>query len=816
MLNKKHIFLPYFIVAIFALTIGLYFRLYPLLSHVPGDSSEKATVLVLSKLKATVVHNVNATHPNLPAKEKNILIKKEFDKLLHDERDNVRKTIDKASQNIQQASPTSKRPPYLLASDSYYYYGLTKNIDQQGHLGGPVKGSKYLNSKMLTPVGHWEPFTLHPYVGYGIYAILKFFNPDISLMYAVSFTPLLITALALIPFVFICYFFALRPIVTFTGAVFFLLAPIFIKRSTFAWYDNDPYNILFPLTILAFLFAGMKSSGKMRYVYGFLTSLSILGYALFWQGWVFLFAIVLISGITMLLYNHFVLRQKSTTKSLITYFSVVAVGSFLAVSFVFGIQEFFVLFAEGWKALKNFLAPQLSPWPDLYISVSELKKSSLKEIIELTGGWLFFTVALLGLTAEGWRSRKESPFKVITITVFLVTSILISFGAQRFAMLCLVPLSLAFPLGLKKVTATFFEDNKIKKVAVTFFLVCLCLLPIRHIHGTVRSLLNPIFNETWEKTLVKINKETPENSVINTWWPPGHFIKSMAQRRVTFDGATINVPQAYWMANVFLSQSEEEALGLLRMLNNSGNGAAEYLQSLGFGLPETIFMLKEITKIDSSKARALLTKVIPDTKNIDHLLKLTHTSPPPSYFMIYNEFVENNLQLAFIGKWNFKQIAAINADTELFKKIPKRNSPAYVQFLWQLAGGPTKYSGPLAQLGQSDDTVIFAENVMIDLKTKACRINSAKYGQGIPQSIFYSNGNKVVEKKFKDGNLPYSLILAKEKGRYISVLMDRSLAQSLLMRLYYFNGQGLKHFKPFSKEIDLTGRTQIDVYEVMF
>ena len=39
--------------------------------------------------------------------------------------------------------------------------------------------------------------------------------------------------------------------------------------------------------------------------------------------------------------------------------------------------------------------------------------------------------------------------------------------------------------------------------------------------------------------------DNPENSIITTWWPPGHFIKSMAQRRVTFDGATINFPQAY-------------------------------------------------------------------------------------------------------------------------------------------------------------------------------------------------------------------------------------------------------------------------------
>ena len=35
-----------------------------------------------------------------------------------------------------------------------------------------------------------------------------------------------------------------------------------------------------------------------------------------------------------------------------------------------------------------------------------------------------------------------------------------------------------------------------------------------------------------------------------------------------------------------------------------------------------------------------------------------------------------------------------------------------------------------------------------------------------------------------------------------------------MVTLYFFDGKGLKYFRPFAKEKDLTRRTQIFVYEV--
>ena len=138
---------------------------------------------------------------------------------------------------------------------------------------------------------------------------------------------------------------------------------------------------------------------------------------------------------------------------------------------------------------------------------------------------------------------------------------LITRGALRFAILLLVPLSIFFLFGLENIILgieNFFKRQgplKSHKAVPKFFAALLCTLltifPVKGIHQSIQSILNPIFNETWEKTLLKVQEISPEESIINAWWPPGHFIKAIAHRRVTFDGATINFPQAYWMANVF-------------------------------------------------------------------------------------------------------------------------------------------------------------------------------------------------------------------------------------------------------------------------
>ncbi len=853
--TRFKIFIQYSLIGLIVAVIGTYVRLYPLYNFTSTDISEKTTLLILSQVRSKIASQVQQQQPLASPQEKALLTKKLFDEVIREEGQNLRKAIDAASLEIQKNSDAAAQRPYLLASDSFYYYKLTQNIETKGAISDTVKGSKYLNKLMLAPKGHWEPLNLHPYIGYFVYKTQKIFNPSVDMMQAVSFTPLIIAALCLIPFLFICYKLHCQPLVSFISALFFFLAPIFVKRSTFGWYDNDPYSTLFPLCILACFFQGLtylKKSPPLkglplsakadrtntgsypvprRKVFGAatFTALFMLLYSLFWQGWVFLFAVIFISSVLIIIHNLLFGRFLYDIKKLWQYLLGICLGGFLLISIVFGINEFFVLFVEGWKALKNFMAPQLSLWPDIYISVSELHKGSLSYIIEHTGGIFFFCVALIGWLRYIFRQKRPDQrdvlYETIVIGVFFVMSFMITLGAQRFVLLCLIPLSLMFALGVQFLAQTLFSlshkkfqykgkiERTVNAIIITLFLLG-SAIPYIRIQNSIQSLLNPIYNDTWHKILTTIREKTPSNSIINTWWPPGHFIKATAHRAVTFDGATINFPQAYWMANVFLSESETEALGLIRMLNNSGNDAADYLhKELGLPLSISVQALKEITRKSRNEARTLLQKGF-DSSTATHILSLTHSKPPPSYCLVYKEFVDANLQLGFFGKWNFRSIEEINKNPQLLKKVPSANSKEYVDFIWNLVGGPFKYSSPLGLISENENKLLFDGNVTIDKTTKACRVLSDKYGKGTPQNIFYMENGLFTEKTFPEANLPFSVVLYRQEKNYNIILLDERLAKSLLIRLYFFEGQGLRYFKLFDEESDLTGRNKIYVYEI--
>ncbi len=820
----------YILIGIIALSLGLYFRLYALFSNTTSEASEKATVLVLAQLKATVTKQVSLENPSGNRLEKNRLIKKRFDELLRAEKENVRKTIDRVAKEIDEKSApaSSNKTPYLLESDPYDYYNLTENIVETGTISDTIKGSKYLNKLMMAPHGYYEPLNLNPYVGYFIYRAIKLFNPAIPLMYAVAFTPIVVTVFTIIPFILLCHQLRCHPLINFVGSVFFLLAPIFIKRSSFGWYDNDPYNAFFPLAILYCLFQGIHGPDhfKQKLCWAAAESLLMVAYAFFWQGWVYLFSLIILGGIAIILYNHILLKKFSSTKNLLIYFTAVFLISFAGIAVVFGIEDFFVLFKEGGDALQKFLAPQLSLWPDMYISVGELSKASWKELAEFTGGFLVLTVSLLGLFSRMIESLHkkdaEASGPMIILALFAGSSIYLTLGAQRFAFLCLIPLSLLFPVGLQQIFV--LVNQRVAKVVhrlaaqqfiLTLLALGLVILPVVRAYQTTPSLLNRIFNETWEKALTKIKNETPPNAIVNSWWPPGHFIKAIAKRRVTFDGATINKPQAYWMANVFLTDNENEALGYLRMLNDSADEAVEYLQSLGFPLSVCVEKLKMIAPLDQEHAQESLTGFLkPD--QISHLLNLTHSLPPPSYLLVYNELMEKNLILSFSDRWNFQKVEAINKNPEMIQQIPKRKSKEYVEFLWQIAGGPLRASETLSQLGTRGDVLLFEQGVMVDLKNMTCQINSQKFGKGSPQEIIFLNEHDVVYQKLPDANLSYDLVLLEDNNHYSCMLMDRRLSHSLLTKLYFFDGKGLTHFRPFCHEKDLTGRTRIDVFEIIW
>ncbi|MBF0569680.1 MAG: hypothetical protein HQL18_02760 [Candidatus Omnitrophica bacterium] len=818
---QKMPWLPWIIVGILVSVLGLYVRLYPLRKNVTSDASEKATVLVINRVRAMIAQKVMARYPDLAPDKRNALIQQKFNEVFKNDQAQFRKIIDQVDDQILTKSP--REMPYLLESDSYYYLDLTENVLAKGDVSDSVRGSKFFNPLMLAPLGFWEVHTWHPYVAAWVYRTVRLLQPQAELMYAVAFTSPILSVLIVAAFLFAAWAIGCQWPTAFISSIFFSLAPIYLKRSTYGWFDNDPYNVLFPLLTLGFLFLAVKNLDKIRkvLVFGALSAATIIFYSRFWSGWPFL-PIVLSIGIVAVLLTDTFLIKRSPIKRMIALPGMVIGGMLVGIFLMYGGQQFIEIFAQAYDGFLKLTKQHFNEWPDLFIIVGELKSASLSEIIELTGGPIMFFGALAGILIalkQTIQKRTRTAYPVIILAAFFAVTVVITLSAQRFAILCLIPTSLLFAYALQQLWqwgSLKLSNLRPVKYLLAAGLFSTTLIPIIFSLATIQILLNPIFNSAWERALLKLRDYSPKNSIVDTWWAPGHFVKGIARRAVNFDGATINGEQAYWLNRVYLSQSEREALGLLRMMNTSSNKAAEYLQSIGWQLSRAVPLLREITARDKNEARDYLKDLL-TSEQTEKLLALTHGTPPPSYMLIYHENVDGNVLLAYLGKWNFEKVEKLNSNPQLLKQIPPRNSKDYIRFLWNLVGGPYRQSAPLNTISQSGTKFLFDQGIEIDTATMETTIHSAQYGQGIPESIFYLDGDEVKEKRLANANLSYSVLLLKpSKGAPRCVLMDHELANSLIMKLYYFDGKGLKYFKPFAKESDLTERTKVFIYQVLW
>jgi dolichyl-diphosphooligosaccharide--protein glycosyltransferase len=812
-MNKKLIFWQWAAAWLILAILSCYIRLYPLRSHMWDDAHEQATLLVIYHIKQTFLQQILSEAPNMPPALANHMAEEKLNETIHTDNQKFKEAIEKTTIALAHQPGAAPQKIYLLESDPYDFYNLTENIVNKGRIADIIKGSKYFNPLMCAPFGFWQPFTLHPYWGFIIYKTFQLFDPNIPLMSAVAYTPLLTYLIIIIAFLWVCRILNYSVIASFVGALFLIMAPINLKRGALGWYRTDPYNILFPLLLLGILFLALRPASKRDgFLWAVIFGLTLGVYALFWQGWGLLFFMGTACALSAAAFNFFIKKDKTHTRQNLLFIAIFIGATLLVVSMCFSFHDFFILFKEGFGELRKFTHRGLDLWPNLFMAVGELEKISLASITASAGGPIFILLALGGwfysLRLAIQNFPQSRTVDTIILTIFLIVTLALSLHGERFVLFATIPLSVLAAAATHR-----FASLKSVGLPLAGLLTALILFSANR---DIRTILTPIFNSTWDEALTKVKTDSPPDSIVNTWWAPGHFIKAIAHRSVPFDGASLDQGAVgYWMANMFLSQDEKQARGILRMLNTSGNHAADFLVKCGLKLSDATTLLLAIASENTSEAAQTLKGIISDDQ-IHTLLSMTHGKNPHSYVLVYTELVDDNLMLAFTGRWNIKKIEEINANPEMLKDVPPLNSPDFINYLWGTMGGPPKYSDALPLLGQDRNQLVFRENLTIDLNTMDAKIQSPQYGEGQPASVFYLKDGKVMEHENPDGNLNYSVVLYQDDGQYVARLMDHPLANSLIMKLYYFDGQGLQYFKPLILSHDLTGRTRIKVFKVIY
>jgi|GEM_PF-554493 len=831
-MNKIKKILP---LVIFLIVLGLnvHLRLFP--AYFP--QLKKRASLNTEKLLLTRAHDfVQKQYPDY-----NPLIKEEIiKKIIREGKKNkaaFKAEADKEYRRLKDQYQDENQQTYLLEVDPYCRLRFTRLILENGYPGDNLVGRQAYDSFMLAPEGSPVPrYQFLYYFSAFSYKASLFIFPSLTLEKFVFYLPVfLVMVFCTVLYLFCRYFFS--KLAGVFAVLFIGLSPVFINRSCAGWFDQDVFNVLWPILIVWVLVLGIRKQSFLSITKYSLLASALLGlYAFTWVGWWFIFAVIIAFFIS-LLFNNLCLyfrdwkmfREKSFPY--LTAFFVFSAGSVIFCLAIAGTEPFSFLYQSLIKNLGLGKSLSASIWPSVLYTVSELKGGSPKDIPLYTGGWIIFMLSLLSLL---WIYLKEKRGQKSELVLLLSYWIFVMFFASlkgvRFTQFLFVPLGIFLSAAL--VEAWQLLVLKLKKVADLKLRIIVAVsaagaigfivfLPIQRGFNQANIQI-PMVNDRWYDFMKQINQNTPQNSIINSWWDYGNYFKELAKRRTIVDPQAQDAPITYWMARVFLSDSEEEALRILRMVNNSSDALFDQVNTFFPDDFALVAFLDKILKSEPSKVDAIFSEYrIP--KGLAKKIKeaVFFKEPAPAYLFVDSDMIYKMAAISFLGNWDFARVyilknkkipEAIVLDKlmKVFAMEPEAAEKLYQEVsLSKTSAGinevvSRKWMFPL-YVGKGNEeagVVYFSNGVSLDLNRLRAKIFDPQQSVFKNLSfVFIFDGKNLTYQELDDYNSPRftsgGFFFKGDHGWECIGVSDKALGQSLFSRLIFTKAKNSKYFEPF-------------------
>jgi len=340
-------------------------------------------------------------------------------------------------------------------------------------------------------------------------------------------------------------------------------------------------------------------------------------------------------------------------------------------AFMGGIVAFFV----GWLGLLVLMLPRRGwQWWHFVVLIAgnylyrylltapQLSRAVLVGLLALP---LAVAMALCAFTDEGAAETEQGA--ALTIVLWFVAALFLSFDGLRFVMLLVPPFAIACAAAIGRlygwlVAQAAAIDRRYARVAAPVLFVglaALALPPLRAGYATARTY-RPRINDAWWETLEKLRDETPPDAVVNTWWDYGYWVKFVAERRVSADGGSLQTHILHWLGRALGAADERESIGLLRMLDCGSDatpepegrtGALGRLIAHGSSDAAARSMVVKLASMDRDEARAHLTANGWSEEAATDVLAASHCPPPPAYLVLSTALITQRAWWP-LGRWD--------------------------------------------------------------------------------------------------------------------------------------------------------------------
>ncbi len=848
---------------VFLLLIPMFLSLWITLSPIDLPISDQwAANSVQSAYRQQIAAQINQQYPNLPPENRNTLIDRQMEQILKEQKATYDAQVEQVSQQFKAHWQDENGYIYMPDIDTYFYLRYARNIVEKGMYGDERRDGEEWDDHMLAPLGHQPRKSLHPYVMAYLYKIMHPFNSKITIMQAAGYYPIVFLLMALVAAFFIGYRLA-GEVGGLVSAMILLINPTVLSKTIFGHSDTDAYQIFFPLAIIwAFIEAYRADDIKKKVGLSALTGLLMGIYSFAWEGWWYLFdflgaaiaiTLAIIIGIDLARKRH-----KDIFKNLyVRNIGLVAIVG-LAVS---------GLIVSGVHSPTGFVTAPLNPisfttiqsailgdiWPNVYTTVAELNIANRDQVIGSIGGkalllFSFLGMIMLALKKEEGRDHRHYLLYVVLLLIWYGGVFYASQKGVRFILLIIPPFAIAFGVsagllwqGLRDALHKHLHVSK--KIALALLILVLVVFFWQKVQvaRAIASSDVPMVNDAWVTAMENIKKDSEPDAIINSWWDFGHHFKYLADRPVTFDGASQNRPQAHWIGHVLLTDDEEEAVGILRMLDCGGNEAPDLLADHLQDTKRAVEIIYKIIRVDREDAKAILDEEGIDTSIHETILGKTHCDPPDNYFIASEDMIGKAGVWSHFGGWDFEKAyiwmqlrskpenEAVQEMMDRFgySKEKAESTYAEVQTLPNEQAGNSWISpwpnylsiGGSCRVDENEAVIKCTNNVqgriiefVVDPKTMNVTIaNSIEKLH--PKRFVFSNASGFQVKEFDENTFGYSFGLINRDGNFESMVMSNELAPSMFTRMFFYGGVGLRYFDSFDYQRSVSG-LRIYTYKV--
>ncbi|MGV8169076.1 MAG: STT3 domain-containing protein [Candidatus Nanoarchaeia archaeon] len=885
------------------IVISVYVRMGPATLPVTDQWAEST---VLGNIQNNIAAQVRVERPDLPEASVNQLAQSEFDTFYAQNKAQIDAQIELYSAQFKQQLQDDQGMTHLLGIDEYLWYSYAKWYETNGYYGTDVVNGE---ERFLLRYGRFGWPTYFIFSSYPInflHNIIQIFNNDQTIKQTAFYISVILMAIASV-FAFFLGRKMFGNIGGFFAATTIAVSGMIVGRTLVGAPESDGYTIIFPMLITWLYFEALDFFDKDKIMKGLIVSLiAALAMSLFyffWGGW--WFTLLLIIGMTgIYIIYRVLLRYKDGEKKLfqrrnleLLIFPVV----FFFASIIFAVSITGLVgdfntspvttflsaplqpfdFITGFKsaAAGNIIGENYALWPNVLRTVAELNPASIKEVIGSPGSFVlgkliipFFWLGVLGIILLFFRYKEDYkyPFYGAFLGIWLISTLYAGTTGVRF--MVFTAIVIAFGIGSLVAYITGPGLNAISKklepnmksflkwafIIILFF--ALLWTPIKNAKAIGDNSV-PIFDDAWYESMKPI-AENPNKAVISSWWDYGHFFQAYTNQTVTFDGGDQG-KRIYWIGRTLVTNDEDEALDVLKMLNCAEEEGYNLLKTYLVDEMKTTKVMFEITREDKAEAEKTLKAAGLTSEQTEAVLKLTHCSDLyDMYYVTSEDMVGKATVWGHFGSWNFERAyfyyhlknlplpEAIehakrdlgydaNKTREMYnqaKKIASEDEaaswisiyPGYITqdpvsclkepgkeiitcnynlLLNQQPGVNVVLTRGMINLTSVNDSVFVLQ--VVDQRTGGV----IQQNTLVPSAIVLGIGEELERYELKETNFGYDFLIYETEGSYYSLISNEALATSMFTRLFYMNGKYTEHFDKVSDITSFRGE-RIIVWKV--